>query len=129
MAIAPILPFIDAALTSKNLALTTADHVLHYVSAYGANKLFNLLTMLVYNVILGQSLGRTCNLFLGDALYHGTNALDKLNSPFFGLLHLLCHRGDTDPREGIFVSCWLSCWTIESWCNLGLGRDHSRAIR
>ena len=51
MAITPILPFINAALASKYLTLTTADHILHDVSTDGADELVNLLSVLVNHVI------------------------------------------------------------------------------
>ena len=70
MAIAPILPFIDAAFTGKNLALTTANHVLHDVSTDRADELLNLLTVLIDHVIRCQSLCRARYFLLRDTLDH-----------------------------------------------------------
>ena len=51
VAVAPTFPLVDAALASENLTLTAADHVLHDVPANGANKLFNLLAVLIDDII------------------------------------------------------------------------------
>ena len=67
MAIAPGLPFIDAALAGKNLALTTAYHVLHNVSTDRADELFNLLTVFINHIIGSQSLCRACYFLLSDS--------------------------------------------------------------
>ena len=98
MAIAPGLPFIDAALAGKNLALTTAYHVLHNVSTDRADELFNLLTVLVNHVIGSQSLCRACYFLLGDTLYHCPYVLHKFYCALFCLLSLFCHWRDPDPR-------------------------------
>ena len=77
MPIAPSLPFIDAALASKDLALTTADHILHNVSTDWADELFNLLSMFVNHVIGSQSLCRACYFLLCDTLDHCPYVLHK----------------------------------------------------
>ena len=97
MAITPILPFIDAALASKDLTLTTADHILHDVSTDRADELVNLLTVLINHVIGSQSLCRACYLLFGDTLDHCPYILHKFYCAFFCLLSLFCYWGDPNP--------------------------------
>ena len=129
VAVAPAFPLVDAALASENLTLTAADHVLHDVPANGANELFNLLTVLIDDIIRSESLSRAGDLLLSDALDQSTNALDKLHSPLFGLLNFLCHWGNADPSQGVFISCWLCHWSNGIGCNLCLRSHYSGAIR
>ena len=128
MAIAPILPLIYAAFTSKNLTLTATDHILHDVSTDRADEFLNLLTMLIDHVIRSQSLSRARYFLFGDTLDHCSYVLHKFYCAFFCLLGFLCHWRDPNPRQWVLISYYMLHWGIAIGNWLGLQSSRSGVV-
>ena len=96
--IAAAFPLVDATLACEHLALTTADHILHHISADRTNKLVNLLPMLLNHIVRSESLGVIANFVFDYALNLCTYVGDKFGCAVLGFSCSLCNRRYAYPR-------------------------------